>query len=364
MKLSISTEVLKELVTRASKGVGNNKLMPITSLMSIKCKDNALTLTVTDATNYLYIIKDKIDCEGFDVVVQAEQFSKLISKLTCDKVEMEVTGNALEVRGNGTYRIDIPLDEGEFIQYPDPVATLELNEDNRYEVHSSSIRTVLESCKSSLAATLEVPCYTGYYCGDSVVTTNDYAMSSCEVNLFGKEVLVAPEFMDLVSLMTEEKFSAYVVDDNIVCTSPDCIVMGRLMEGLEDYPVEGIKNYIAQDMESSCKVNKSEILSVLDRITLFVGPYDEDAIRLTFTHDGLNIESKQLNGVETVSYSASDNFKPFTGIMDVRQLTNLIKSYPDDEVKLHYGSEKALKLTAGNVAFVIAWIVDDTAEEA
>lgn len=363
MKLSLSTEVLKEMVVRACKGAGNNKLIPLTALMSIRCKDNALILTTTDATNYLYIIKDKIAGEDFDLVVQVDQFSKLISKLTCDKVELEVTGNALEVRGNGTYRIDIPLDDGQFIQYPDPIAAMQLSEDDRQEVHSSTIRTVLDSCKSSLAVTLEIPCYTGYYCGDAVVTTNDYTMSSMNVDLFGKEVLVSPQFMDLLAVMTEEKFSSYVVGDDIICSSPDCIVVGKLMEGVDEFPVEGIKNYIAQDMESTCKLNKVDLLSVLDRISLFVSTYDEDAIQLTFAQDGLNVQSKQSNGVETIPYVSSDNFKPFTGAMDIRQFTNLIKSYPDDEVKFHYGSEKALKLTAGNISFVIAWLVDAPVEE-
>ena len=50
MKLSIKTEKLKEMVSRSIKGVGNNKLIPLTSLMAIELKDGKLTLITTDAT--------------------------------------------------------------------------------------------------------------------------------------------------------------------------------------------------------------------------------------------------------------------------------------------------------------------------
>ena len=60
MKLTINAVKLQEMVSRASKGVGNNKLIPITSLNCIEVKDNVLTLITTDATNYLYITDSQV----------------------------------------------------------------------------------------------------------------------------------------------------------------------------------------------------------------------------------------------------------------------------------------------------------------
>lgn len=359
MKIKVSTEIMKELVSRAVKGAGNNKLIPLTSLMLIKLENNILTLATTDSTNYLYVSSDKVEGEDFYIVVPVEQLSKLVSKMTCKEMSLEVTTNFLQVVGNGTYQIDIPLDEGEFIKYPDPMEGLELDEDNRRELNLSNIHTILESCKSSLAATLEVPCYTGYYMGDSVVTTNNYTMSAYDVNVFGQDLLVPPEFINLLDVMTSEKISSYIMDDVIVCTSPDCVVYGRTMEGIEDYPIDGIKAYISQEMESNCKVKKCDMLSVLDRLMLFVGAYDDGAIRFTFTKDGLDLQSMQSNGIETVPYTESENFKPFTGMVDITELLNTVKSYPEEVVKIYFGFEKAIKFVSGNLTFVIALLQED-----
>ena len=62
MELKIKTSELQEMVGKAAKCVSNNKLIPLTSLMSIKVEDNLLTLTTTDATNYFYVSKpEKVD---------------------------------------------------------------------------------------------------------------------------------------------------------------------------------------------------------------------------------------------------------------------------------------------------------------
>ena len=52
MKFTIGTELMKDVVARAIKGAGNNKLIPITSMMCIKLKNGDLTVITTDATNH------------------------------------------------------------------------------------------------------------------------------------------------------------------------------------------------------------------------------------------------------------------------------------------------------------------------
>ena len=101
MLLTMNVELLQSMVAKAVKGASCNKMIPLTSLMAIQCKENKLTLITTDATNYLYVTEDKIDAEDFYVVVPVEQFSKLISKMTCTSVVLEVADGVLDIMGNG-----------------------------------------------------------------------------------------------------------------------------------------------------------------------------------------------------------------------------------------------------------------------
>ena len=248
MKLTVKTEKLKEMVSRAVKGVGNNKLIPLTSLMAIEVKDGKLTLITTDATNYLYIIEDKVVADDFYVVVDANTFSKLISKMTCENVTLEVKSGiyVLEVKGNGNYKIELPLDEnGEPIKYPNPYDKLQNEVADVGTINRTTIQVILETIKPALATTLENPCYTGYYVGEQVVATDTYKIASMGVQLFKTESrLISAEMFDLLAVMGAEKINVQTSDNDAVFVTPDCIVCGKFMEGIEDYAIDAIMDLV------------------------------------------------------------------------------------------------------------------------
>ena len=363
MKLTVKTEKLKEMVSRVVKGVGNNKLIPLTSLMAIELKDSTLTLISTDATNYLYISEDHVVGEDFCAVVDANTFSKLVSKMTCENITFEVKEQALEVRGNGTYKIELPLDEnGEYIKYPDPVAKLDLSRAYETVINRTTIQVILETIKPALAITLENPCYTGYYMGDSVVATDTYKIANMGIKVFDTPRLISAEMLDLLAVMTAEKISVYTMENDIVFSSNDCIVVGKLMEGMEDFAIDPIMGLVNTEFNSSCSIPKSALLQLLDRLALFVGPYDKNAIHLTFTSNGSQVSSKATNGIELIQYVSSSNFRDFTCAIDIQMLIQEVKAISNDVIELYYGEDNAIKMTDGNITIVVA-LLEDNMEE-
>ena len=360
MKLTLKTEKLKEMVSRSVKGVGNNKLIPITSLMAVEVKDNRLTLITTDATNYLYIIEDKVASDDFYVVIDANTFSKLISRMTNDTITLQIKNGSLEVKGNGTYKIELPLDEnGEPIKYPDPVASANLSEATETVINRSTVQVILETIKPALATTLENPCYTGYYVGEQVVATDTYKIASMDVKLFDEPRLISPELVDLLAVMNAEKIKTTMTDSDVVFETPDCIVYGKFMEGIEDYAIDAIMGLVNTDIDCFCSVPKNAILQLLDRLSLFVGTYDKNAVHLTFTKDGLQVSSKAANGIEIINYLSSNDFKDFTCTVDIQMLTQEIKSIQNDVIELYYGEDNAIKMTDGNITIIVALIEDE-----
>lgn len=362
MQLKIKTEKLKDMVSRAIKGASNNKLIPITSLMAVELRSNILTLTTTDATNYLYIKEEKVEGDDFYVVVPVEVFSKLVARMTCENVTLTLAEkmNVLEVKGNGNYNIELPMDEeGNPIKYPDPLDSIELDSSKATEIHLSTVQAILNSVKPSLANTLEIPCYTGYYIGDRVVGTDTYKIASLNVKIADEAMLVSQETMNLLDVMTSEKIWMQIVDDVIVFTTPDCAVYATKMEGINDYSIGAISGLIAADFDSMCKLPKATILQVLDRLSLFVGTYDKNGINLTFTSDGLQISSKSSSGVEIIPYSESQNFKDFTCMIDIESLIAQIKAQVTDVIMLYYGKDNSIKMVDGNLTQILALMEEE-----
>lgn len=363
MKLSMKTVVFQELVSRAIKGAGQNKLIPITSLMAIEVKDGKLRIITTDASNYLYIKQEPVTGNDFYVVVPVEQFSKLISKMTSENISLELDETSLVVKGNGTYKIELTLDEeGNLIQYPDPLAELSESPVYTKTVKLTTIKTILATNKASLAVTMEEPAYTGYYVADKVITTDSYKLCALNVPVLDKAVLVSPETMDLLDVMTVEDIDVDVFDDLLVFGTKDCTVYGHKMEGLDDFDIAGINRCFEAEFTSNCKISKTDFLAALDRVSLFVSKYDNKAVTLTFTDKGLNISSKASTGNETLAYMDSNNFTPYMNEFDFTLLVQQLKAYAGDSVNIYYGHDAFLKFVDGNVIQLLSIMQEETPE--
>lgn len=362
MKLTMTTSMLQTMVAKAMKGASCNKMIPITGLIAIELKNHKLTLTTSDASNYLYIVEDKVDGDDFYVVVQADIFSKLISRLTCEKVSMELKSHSLVVTGNGEYSIELPLDEeGELIKYPNPMTNFTIGDKD--EINLSTVKLILNTAKASLATTLDVPCYTGYYVGDKIIATDTCQICGIKIKLFSQPALISSEMMSLLDVMTSEKIEVYRDGDTIMFETQDCIVYGKVMDCIADYQIDAIDGLLHEDFDSSCRLAKSSLLQLLDRLSLFVGVYDKNGIYLTFTRDGMIVTSKQANSSEIIQYMDSDNFKDFTCCIDIEMFRSQIKANSGDSIEIHYGLDKALKLSDGNVTQILALLDDDRVEE-
>lgn len=353
MNLKVKTTKLQEMLNKALKGAGNNKLLPITSLISISVKDNVLTLTTTDATNYLYI-KDEIKADDFSVVIHIETFAKLVAKMTCEDVELNVTDKGLEVVGNGTYVIPIPIDEeGNGIKYPNPREGF--TAENMSKLTLSTVKTILHSIKPSLSTSNDVPVYTGYYVGDTVVSTDGYKIAGFKVNVFDDAKLISSEMMDLLDVMTDEVIVVATNGNKLVFETENCVVYGTIMDGVDDFPISPITDFLYKDaFPSMCKISKTHILQVLDRIGLFVGEFDDGVVNIKFTDNHLEITSVSSSGTEIIQYAESEDAKDFNATINLNMLVTQIKAQASDTVTIYYGKDNSIRLVDGDITLIVA----------
>ena len=193
------------------------------------------------------------------------------------------------------------------------------------------------------------------------MTTDTYKICGTDIKLFDTPMLVSPEMMDLLDVMANEDINVYIQDNTIVCSTPDCIVYGKELEGKDNYQVDAISGLLDLDFPSECSVSKDALLQALDRLSLFVGPYDKNGIYMTFTRDGLHLSSRKSNGVEVIPYRTSKEFKDFTACINIEMLQTQVKAHVLDDIQLCYGLDNALKIVDGNVTQIIAYEVDDRA---
>ena len=364
MELKIKTTELQEMVGKAITGASNNVLLPITSLMNIKVKNNIITLTTTDGTNYFYVSSsEKIDCENFEVSVIADLFTKLIQKTTSENVELIFNNNNLVVKGNGEYKIELPLDEnGGIIKFPK-----KYENDFRNDfgiIHLSTVKTLLNFNKPSLAVNVgQVPSLTCYYCADSVVSTDRKKICKTAIKMFDKPMLLTSQFMDLLGVMTDEEIHVTTTDNDMLFFTSKETLFAPITEGVETFPIAAVNTLIDSAFSSNCKVPRVAVVDLLDRLSLFVTKYDKKGIYLTFTKDGILFSSKKSSGTELIPYVASVDFKDFTCCVDIETLKSQINAQDGEIIDMYYGADIAIKMVCNNITQIVALQQDDRAEE-
>lgn len=356
MKLIVNTQLLKEMVAKAVKGAGMNNHLPITNMMLIEVADSRLNLLTTDGTNTLVMKTDKCETtEEFYVVVPIDIFSKLVTKTTCETVTLTLEENNLLVKGNGNYKIALPMDEEGLVKFPKPkdIATVE---DKSSMIKNSFVKSVIHTNKASVSKTLDVPCLTGYYIREDIVVSSD-ENNACynKLNLFDDNVLVSTKVLDLLALSNYEEIKYVRKQNYLMFFAEDLTLYTQELEGKDIFPIEPLMElYNNSTFKSSCRVPKVLLQSVIDRLMLFIEPYDKNAVTFTFTQSGLQISSRKMSGIEIVNYIASEGFEPFIAIVDVVGLKAQIDAYQGEEIEIWYGLSNALKLQNGNITQIIS----------
>ena len=360
--MKIKTELLQNMISKAIRGASNNAMIPITSLIGIEVKNEKLTLMTTDGNNQFRVINDieldpmygSIDSQEFYTIVNAETFSKLVSKTTKEFIDLQNKENYLEVIGNGTYKLEIAINEdGEMVKFP---------EVNRHlsEVANSiklvELQEAIKVAKASVAKTMEIPCLTGYYIGKNIIASNREMVCKLEVNLIEEPILISSEMAELLLLVeSPEAIQLERKDNHLYFYTNNYEIIGNELEGKEIYPVKPIEDLASKEYTHFIQVNKQDLLNVLDRMSLFISDYDKNGVFLDFTEAGFIVRSQKSNAEEIIDIKGTlDPEDRFSCLADIEMLKSQVETISTDIVEIWYGQEKSIKIVDGKCSLIIS----------
>lgn len=357
MQIKIKTEELKDAVNKVVKGMGNNKILPITEMIGINLNANNVILVSTDGTTKVQItltVEDTLDKMSF--VVNGKTFSQLVQKTTSEFVFLTIEDNKLTFKGNGTYSFSFPSDEdGELVKLP----IIEIDKSNQSDIDVKELKKSYDVNKFSVADTMETPSYTGFYFYDGgAITTNSMKISYVKNSLFTSPILLNSKFLSLVSIFDNGTIKSYQTNSEIVFESDNVSIQGYKMNEVVDFPIEDIKPFLENDLPHKVRLNKKALLNLLDRISVFVTPFDKNSVKIDFTKDGARVWT--LDGInnELLPYIDVDNLQESSIKVDVKNIKDLVTADPEEEIVIMYGHPAAIKLSFGNVSQVLALVGD------
>ena len=356
-KFTVKSDVLQTMLSKAYKGASRSKFNVMTNLVSVELIDSKLSLTTTDSNNY-FTVTETVSGENTSFVVNVDTFSKLISKISTESITIDVSDDTITINGNGTYKLPIQLDvDGSPIKYPKKTIN---TADCSGTIKTAIIKNVILYNKPSLATSFEMPCLTGYlFTENNVISADVFNICVYHVNTFGKKILLAPIVLDLLSMSTDEEISYKISDDFIMFETSNMKLFATLMNGVDDYPVESIMNRVDTEYPSKCVLPKTTVLNIIDRISLFINDNDQNGVYLTFTKDGLKIESSRADCIESVPYQGSENWKDYSCFASVDSIKRQFNARVGESINLYYGDEDTFMIADDNVKQLSALLDDD-----
>lgn len=359
--MKIKTELLQNIVTKAIQGASNNKMIPLTSLIGIEFKEDTLggkgnlILITTDGSN-IFKINQEVEGNGeFYTIVNADTFAKLVSKTTKEFIELENKENYLEVNGNGTYKLEIAInEEGEMVKFPDIK-----DSGTELAVNLKDLQEAIKVAKASVAKTMEVPCLTGYYIGKNIITTDRQLVCKFDKELITEPILISSEMAELLLLVEGDEILELLKDNNnLIFYNANYTISGKELEGKDIYPVQPIENLTKLDYTNTIKVDREELLNVLDRMDLFVGDYDNGGIKLAFTKEALLVKSQKSNAQELIDAECTGE-EEYNCLVNIEMLKSQLEVISTDKVEIQYGQDKSIKLVDGNVIHIISLLEEE-----
>lgn len=360
MKFTVNTKVFQDMINKAVKGAGNNKVVPMTSFLGIKVDNNILSLTTYDTTNTLVISHEGVTGNGFNLAIPVEVISKLVGKTTSENMTFSTEDNkVLKVKGNGNYTVQIPLDEkGEAIVFSN---VPEFENFNSHPINLADVKSVLTFNKPSLAITMEQPYLTKYYLGDKVISTDTFKVCANNINMLSVPMLFSPSTIELLALASGESIvmQEEVGTDRVKFVGKGFTLFSYQQDELELYPVEPIENYLKSEFNQHIVINREELLNALDRLSLFITPYDKNAITLNFTQQRLIISSGKSSSIEEILYIDSTFTSEFNCDINIITLRQQIAAHSSESIRVWFGNENAIKITADKITQIVALLDEE-----
>jgi DNA polymerase III sliding clamp (beta) subunit (PCNA family) len=340
--MKINTNKLRNMLGHITK-IKANPLLEISNYIQLVCdKDGSMKINATDGDNHITVFEDGEYDESIDFIVKTDQFVSLINKTTTENVTLTAKENYLEVKGNGTYKVE--LVQGEI--YPDHKietnGALKIDDCVAYNLKHGL--NVGKNVKSQTAAD---GCLFGYlFRNNHIITADAIKVNASDFDCQGLEVLIPPSLANLVQTLSSEKVNIIhdVNNNSIMFKSKNIVISGTLMEGVEEYP-ESILPMIEETQPSLCVVDTQEFLKALNRIGLFIDIYDMNTLQIAFVGDLITLQTVG-GSVESITTKDSPRHEDIVYEVNIKYLQDLVSSVDSPTIDIEYGNPDLIKIVS------------------
>ena len=362
MKIKCSRSSLMKSLNVVSKAVSTKTTMPILECILIDVYADCIKLVANDLELGIETTLEGDVLEIGKIAVEAKDFTEYIKKLPDSEILLESTPDTyLSIkceRSNLMFKACKPGEE--FTELP------EIEKEKSITVSQFTLKQVINQTIFSISDNENNKLMTGelFEVKDgklTVVSLDGHRISMRNIELSGnadnvKVVVPGKTLIDVSRILSggvDDMVNIYFTDRNILFEFDNTVVVSRLLEG-EYFK---IIQMLSIDHKIIVKVNNKELLSTLDRASIFIRESDKKPIVISIKDDNnmyfkVNSQNGNMNETLEVDKKGDDIIIGF----NPRFLMDVLRVVEDEEIYMYMRDAKSpciIKDDAESYVYVI-----------
>ena len=364
--MKIKLETIQKPCSTISNAVDANSISQLTEVLELETKDDVLQLSVTNKEYFVTINIPVDDPEEIHATVDAELFTKLISRITTEYVELSVTDKFLVVKGNGTYRLPLIFEDSVMMTLP----RIEVNNiSSEFDVSSDVLNSIMTANSRQLDVGVISNAVQKYFYIDqhgALTFTSGATVNNFDLGADIKLLLNA-RLVKLFKLFENEQvhicygtepLSDEIIQTRISFTTPKVRLSAILScddTMLKSVPVTRIRSLASDELPYTVSIPRNKLLEALERFSLFSQDAMLSSACLDFEREFVKVSDTKKNSTEKVMYETANNniSEPYEVTIDIIELTKMLDSNRTKNVHISFGNNSAILLVSNNVTNVI-----------
>ncbi len=348
MRFTCSQISLNKALNTVSRAVSAKTTMPILKGILLEAKGQDLCLTASDLDISIRTSISVSDVEEGSTVVNAKMLGDIVRKLPNSLIRVETDEKGflrISCLGSEFTLVTFPSEE-----YP---SIGEIDKKSGIKLNGYALRKLIR--RTSFAASIDEK--KGILVGCLVNMKNDYLEM---VSLDGFRMAVAKEdiaFIDeknvivpaasldiiekiLTDTLGEKPIDLYIEEKKLSVVCEETTVIARLLEG--NYIK--YKDIIPNTYSTRVVINRSELLSSLERASLFAREGKNNLIKISVGTDNILLSSRSEEGNINESVSAETEGNELVIGFNSKYIMDVLKVLEDDEISIEMSSSTSAAL--------------------
>lgn len=368
----LNTEELKEVCTKILTAVDTSEAAILTETLELKTEGEDLLISVTNKEYYVQVRLNLGTIESFHATINASLFLKLISQITTEDITLVIKNNALNIVGNGNYKLPLIYNGDKLLELP----TIEIEEPSiDMYIDSNTLLDILKYNGKEIAkGAISRPVQRYYYVDEKGAIT--FTSGAC-VNNFNLDkpvkMLLSNKVVKLFKLFAGESVQFILghsaINNDIIQTRVQFksahVALSAILtnddELINSIPVTAIRGRADKVYPFIVNINRTALLQAINRLMIFsdrktgtdlqksVGIFD-------FGEDELTIKSPEEDNDEVVVYTnncAQLQEEPYRAFINLKDLRATLETLTDMYVMISFGDHQAFVFPKQNIKIII-----------